>query len=173
MCPYCVIILWDVRLFVRTCCLWCMVTWYSCLICYSNTPVPLIHPSLRRHSTGAKKIYILYGIFTSVSVRTCLGVYVGYIWTLTCIRWSMNQIWISDMKSNDFKISALTKSLMRNMFFLKMFYWTNTFYKINPFWYLRNIMQIWFKALKFYTIVDIFRCSLYSSSNVLPLRALY
>lgn len=34
-------------------------------------------------------------------------------------------------------------------------------------------MQIWFKALKFYTIVDIFRCSLYSSSNVLPLRALF
>lgn len=34
-------------------------------------------------------------------------------------------------------------------------------------------MQIWFKALKFYTIVDIFRCSLYSSLNVLPLRALY
>lgn len=106
-------------------------------------------------------------------MRTCLGVYVGYIWTLTCIRWSMNQIWISDMKSNDFKISALTKSLMRNMIFFLMFYWTNTFYKINPFWYLRNIMQIWFKALKFYTIVDIFRCSLYSSSNVLPLRALY
>lgn len=105
-------------------------------------------------------------------MRTCLGVYVGNIWTLTCIRWSMNQIWISDMKSNDFKISALTKSLMRNMFFFLMFYWTNTFYKINPFWYLRNIMQIWFKALKFYTIVDIFRCSLYSSPNVLPLRAL-
>lgn len=34
-------------------------------------------------------------------------------------------------------------------------------------------MQIWFKAIKFYTIVDIFRCSLYSSSNVLPLRALF
>lgn len=122
---------------------------------------------------GLKKIYILYGIFTSVSVRTCLDVYVGYIWTLTCIRWSMNQIWKSDMKSNDFKISALTKSLMRNMIFFLMFYWTNTFYKINPFWYLRNIMQIWFKALTFYTIVDIFRCSLYSSSNVLPLRALF
>lgn len=129
---------------------------------------------------GLKNIYILYGIFTSVSVRTCLDVYVGYTWTLTCIRWSMNQIWKSDMESNDFKISALTKSLMSNLLFfldvyIKLFYWSNTFYKIKPFRYLqvRYISQIWFKALNFYTIVDIFRCSLYSSSNVLPLRALF
>ena len=74
---------WDEHcLYVCTCkkiycgCLWCMVTWH---VWYSNTPVPLIHPSLqgrpkqytrtfvflihpslRRHNTGASKtIYTL------------------------------------------------------------------------------------------------------------------
>lgn len=81
---------WDEHcLYVCTCkkiycgCLWCMVTWH---VWYSNTPVPLIHPSLqgrpkqytrtfvflihpslRRHNTGASKtIYTYFCLHFSV-----------------------------------------------------------------------------------------------------------